>query len=153
MALKALLWWLLATSNLGLASPAQDRAPARPADRGVVSATVTTDPKVDYLVSLGAQNVSWVRTLTSILALMATIMAVSFISILVFIIQQLRAMSKERSLNEGAIRTIAEQGAKISGILQEIEGMKNEIRDAALATRKDVYSEADYLSSGLLTCA
>jgi len=92
-----------------------------------------------------------VRTITPVLsavatavALFAAVVTMAFVTIALFIINELRKLKNERKLNEDALKSIAEHSQRIAEILKQVGEVKLEIRDASLQARSKVVSDAEY---------
>jgi len=126
---------------------------AAPGNSPQITQANTQSIRNEVRAAIAEQEISSVRTLTPILsavangvAVLAAVVGLAFGGILIFILRQLRDLQNERKLNEHALRKVAEHSQHIENILKQVELMKGEIRDAALAARQKVVSDEEYTS-------
>lgn len=155
MRFRSLLLMLGTCSVYFITSASSVGAPTQSLSKTAVEAKAVNADDVRKEIKLAAaeQDIGLVRTLTPILsytatavAVLATIVGLAFVSIVVFIIKQLRDLHNERKLNEEALKKVAEHEQRIAAILQQVEQMKIEIRDAALAARQKLVSDEEFTS-------
>jgi len=99
--------------------------------------------KVDYLVRLGEQNISWANILNQVNVGFITVIGFAFISIIIYIFIQIRQMQNEHKLSREAEERISNHEVAINKIKYDIERIKDQIRDASLATREKKISDDD----------
>lgn len=99
--------------------------------------------KAESLLKLSEQNVSWGQNLMQLNSVFVGIIALAFISIVVYIIKQLAELHKEQRINGEKIKLINDMALNIEKINSDVEKVKAEMRDATLANRDKKISDDD----------
>lgn len=104
---------------------------------------VALTEKAEYLLKLGEQNISWAQHLMQLNAGFIAIIAFAFISIVVYILTQLRDLRKEKKINEEKIKQISDLAEEMKRVNNEIEQIKKDMIDAMLTNREKKTTDDD----------
>ncbi len=85
--------------------------------------------EINYLVKLGEQNMSHVILISRILFGLTTVITFAFLGVLGFILRELWKMRGER-------KKIEEHEQRLISLVEQVENMKNTIRDVSLKEKK-----------------
>jgi len=108
----------------------------------VVQNVVLTE-KAEYLLKLGEQNISWAQHLMQLNAGFIAVIAFAFISIVVYILTQLRDLRKEKKINEEKIKQISDLAEEMKRVNNEIEQIKKDMIEAMLTNREKKTTDND----------
>lgn len=99
--------------------------------------------KAEYLLKLGEQNISWAQHLMQVNAGLVAVIALAFISIVLYILKQLRDLTMEKKINEEKIKQISDLAEDVKRVNNEIGQIKNDMIDVTLINREKKTTDDD----------
>jgi hypothetical protein len=116
------------------------------ADQAVAAPAVDSSAliiKTESLLKLSEQNIAWAQHLLQLNTGFISVIALSFVSIVIYIIKQMKDIHREQRINEEKIKQINELASQMVRINSEISQVKSDMRDATLANRAKTTTDDD----------